>query len=146
MVEQVRALPASAVPVDPSFSGAFGSTSLRAHALLRATRPRQWPKNLLVLAAPAAAGIASQPATLARISASFAAFSLVAAAAYLFNDLADRNEDRLHPGKCGRPIASGLVTPLLAAASAATFAVAGRSEEHTSELQSRPHLVCRLLL
>ncbi len=125
MVDQVRALPVSAAPVDSSFSGAFASTGLRARALLRATRPRQWPKNLLVLAAPAAAGIASQPSLLTRGAASFGAFALVAAAAYLFNDLADRDEDRLHPSKCERPIASGLVTPLLAATSAATCAVAG---------------------
>jgi decaprenyl-phosphate phosphoribosyltransferase len=125
LVDQVRALPVSAVPVDPSFSGAFASTGLRARALVRATRPRQWPKNLLVLAAPAAAGAAAQPSLLVRVAAASGAFCLVAAGAYLCNDLADRDEDRRHPGKWDRPVASGLVTPVLAAAAAAALALAG---------------------
>ena len=91
---------------------------------MRATRPRQWPKNLLVLAAPAAAGAAAQPSLLVRVAAASGAFCLVAAGAYLCNDLADRDEDRRHPGKWDRPVASGLVTPVLAAAAAA--ALAGR--------------------
>ncbi len=82
--------------------------------LLRAARPKQWAKNLLVFAAPAAAGVIDEAAPLADATIAFAAFCLAASGTYLLNDVADRESDARHPTKRNRPIASGVVTPGLA--------------------------------
>jgi len=76
-------------------------------ALLRAMRPKQWLKNLLVFAAPLAAGDIFQLSVLAKTSGAFVAFCLVASSAYLINDLRDVESDRAHPKKHTRPLASG---------------------------------------
>lgn len=76
-------------------------------ALLRAMRPSQWVKNVLVFAAPVAAGQLLDGAILFRSIIAFVAFSLAASATYLFNDAADVDADRLHPAKRHRPIAAG---------------------------------------
>src|SRR5258708_27887011 len=70
-----------------------------ARALLSASRPRQWVKNVLVLAAPAAAGVLGRPSAIAEAAAAFGAFSLLASATYLVNDVRDRHEDRRHATK-----------------------------------------------
>ena len=79
--------------------------------LLRAARPRQWAKNLLVFAAPAAAGVIDEAEPLADASIAFAAFCLAASGTYLLNDVADRESDARHPTKRSRPIAAGVVPP-----------------------------------
>jgi decaprenyl-phosphate phosphoribosyltransferase len=76
-------------------------------ALLHATRPRQWTKNLLVFAAPAAAGSIIHPGVVARSAVAFLVFVAASASTYLVNDVVDRANDRLHPVKQRRPIASG---------------------------------------
>ena len=76
---------------------------------VRALRPRQWPKNLLVFAAPMAAGQLAHPGVLLRSLAAFVAFTAAASAAYLLNDVMDAEADRLHPEKRLRPIAAGTV-------------------------------------
>ena len=78
-----------------------------ARALVRAVRPRQWVKNLLVVAAPLAAGELSEADVLAATLLALVSFCLAASAVYLVNDTADREVDRLHPTKRLRPIASG---------------------------------------
>lgn len=80
-----------------------------ARAWLRAVRVRQWTKNLLVLAAPAAAGVLGQPSVLWRALVTVVAFCALASGAYLINDVRDAPEDRRHPTKRHRPIASGAV-------------------------------------
>lgn len=92
-------------------------------ALLRATRPRQWMKNLLVLAAPLAAGVIDEPEVFARLALAFVAFTAAASAVYLLNDTIDAEADRLHPTKRNRPIAAGLVPPVVALATSAVLAV-----------------------
>ena len=92
-------------------------------ALLQATRPRQWIKNLLVFAAPAAAGVVGHLGPFLRSAAAFAVFIAASAATYLVNDVADRAADRLHPVKRERPIASGAVTPRAALTLAAILLV-----------------------
>ncbi|MGI5283707.1 decaprenyl-phosphate phosphoribosyltransferase [Nonomuraea polychroma] len=79
-------------------------------ALLRAARPRQWVKNVLVLAAPMAAGVLGEPRSLLAALLVFAAFCLAASGAYLLNDASDVEADRLHPRKRHRPIAAGAVS------------------------------------
>ncbi|MEM1334341.1 MAG: decaprenyl-phosphate phosphoribosyltransferase, partial [Actinomycetota bacterium] len=76
-------------------------------ALVRAMRPRQWAKNVLVFGAPGAAGVLDDGAALGRTLLVFVAFCLAASGTYLWNDLLDRESDRRHPDKRHRPIASG---------------------------------------
>jgi len=84
--------------------------------LVRALRPRQWVKNVVVLAAPLAGGTLFEPRVLAAVGIAFVAFSLAASGVYLINDVYDIDADRAHPTKCHRPIAAGLVSPRLAVA------------------------------
>jgi decaprenyl-phosphate phosphoribosyltransferase len=75
--------------------------------LVRATRPRQWSKNLLVFAAPLLSGRFTEIAVLADAVVAFVAFTLAAAGIYLVNDVRDVESDRLHPVKRRRPVAAG---------------------------------------
>jgi len=82
--------------------------------LVGTARPRQWSKNLLVFAAPGAAGVLSQADEVGRAAAAFALFCLAASGAYFLNDALDVVADRGHPVKQSRPIAAGTVTVALA--------------------------------
>lgn len=94
-------------------------------AVFIACRPKQWVKNLLVFAAPAASGMIRDEDVLARAGLAFAAFCLVSSAMYLVNDLIDREHDARHPVKRFRPIASGDLSTRAAAATATVLLVAG---------------------
>lgn len=94
-------------------------------ALLRALRPKQWAKNVLVAAAPAAAGVLTQSGPAGKTALAFVAFCLVSSAAYLVNDVGDVEADRQHPVKSTRPIAAGQVSIRAAMAAAAVLLVAG---------------------
>ena len=76
-------------------------------AWLRAMRPKQWVKNVLVLAAPLAAGRLFETGVLLASLWAFISFSLVSASIYLINDSRDIEADRQHPKKRFRPIAAG---------------------------------------
>ena len=102
-------------------------------AWLRAMRPKQWVKNVLVLAAPLAAGRLFETGVLLASLWAFVSFSLVSASIYLINDSRDIEADRQHPKKRFRPIAAGelsvntayvLATITLAASLALGFWVA----------------------
>jgi decaprenyl-phosphate phosphoribosyltransferase len=92
--------------------------------LVRAMRPRQWVKNVLVVAAPFAGGTIFQLPVLAAAGIAFVAFSLAASGVYLVNDAQDAEADRAHPAKRNRPIAARVVPPRLALAVAATLLMA----------------------
>lgn len=92
-------------------------------ALAVAMRPRQWLKNVLVFAAPLAAGELLRPAVLLPSVAAFFAFCLMSSATYLVNDVRDVEADRAHPTKHTRPIAAGQLSPTLAIVAAAALAV-----------------------
>lgn len=94
-------------------------------AVIVAMRPRQWVKNLLVLAAPVAAGAVLRPDVLIPTIAAFIAFCLVSSATYLLNDARDVELDREHPRKRHRPIAAGEVGVPLAITLAIVLGVAG---------------------
>lgn len=102
-------------------AGSAGARRLR--AMIRISRPRQWPKNLLVAAAPLAAGVLGQPAVLTRTAMAAAAFLLASAAVYAANDVADAERDRAHPVKRSRPVAAGELPERQALALAAGCAV-----------------------
>jgi 4-hydroxybenzoate polyprenyltransferase len=82
--------------------------------MLLLLRPKQWIKNLFVLAAPAFAGRLLEGDALMRVTLCFASFCLASSAVYILNDLRDREVDRLHPVKRYRPLAAGLVSPAFA--------------------------------
>jgi decaprenyl-phosphate phosphoribosyltransferase len=77
--------------------------------LVRTARPNQWIKNVLVGAAPGAAGVLTHGDVLGRTSVAFAAFCLAASGTYFLNDVLDVEADRRHPSKRFRPIAAGIV-------------------------------------
>ncbi|WP_235750656.1 decaprenyl-phosphate phosphoribosyltransferase [Nigerium massiliense] len=80
-------------------------------APVRAMRPKQWVKNVLVVAAPVAAGRLFDPRVLGATAWAFVAFCLVSASVYLVNDVRDVESDRQHPKKRFRPIAAGELKP-----------------------------------
>ncbi len=77
-------------------------------AVLKAMRPHQWVKNILLIL-PMIAAHRFDLATLVPILWGIAAFSAAASSIYIVNDLLDLEADRLHPTKCRRPFASGMV-------------------------------------
>jgi decaprenyl-phosphate phosphoribosyltransferase len=76
-------------------------------AVIRSTRPRQWPKNLLVFAAPLAGHTLGRPGGFWYALAAAFAFVAASSAVYLVNDVVDVERDRNHPYKRSRPIAAG---------------------------------------
>ena len=91
--------------------------------LLHALRPHQWAKNALLLLPALAAHLAWTPALGLTLLAGFAAFSLLASALYLVNDVVDLRHDRLHPTKSRRPLASGQLSVATALGAAAVLFV-----------------------
>jgi decaprenyl-phosphate phosphoribosyltransferase len=87
-----------------------------ARGVLKTMRPRQWVKNVLVLAAPFASGDLIGDGIVLELAVAFVAFSLAASGIYLVNDANDVAADRAHPTKRNRPIAAGIVSPRLAMA------------------------------
>jgi decaprenyl-phosphate phosphoribosyltransferase len=79
-------------------------------ALLRLARPKQWSKNVLVVAAPGAAGVLLEPLSAFRTAVAFVCFCLAASSTYFINDAVDVESDRVHPRKRYRPIAAGEVS------------------------------------
>jgi 4-hydroxybenzoate polyprenyltransferase len=102
-------------------------------ALLRALRPKQWLKNgivaLALIFSVGQAWLPRHPATwlplLRSTSLAFVAFTLLASAEYLVNDLRDLQADRLHPRKRLRPLAAGTLRPGVAVTAAVLLGVAG---------------------
>lgn len=91
------------MPNDP----AVPARRSRVPAVIRAVRPRQWIKNVLVFSAPLAAGRLLEQGVLVSSLLAFVSFCLVSGAVYLINDIRDVEEDRQHPRKQFRPIAAG---------------------------------------
>ena len=85
-------------------------------AILASLRPHQWVKNLFVFAGLIFGHKLFTPAAWVAL-ATFGIFCALSGAVYLFNDVADRERDRLHPRKRLRPVASGrlAVGPAVAA-------------------------------
>ena len=106
--------------------------------LVRLTRPRQWGKNLLVLAAPVAAGVLHRPGELTAASVAFVAFTLAGAGVYCVNDVRDAPVDRIHPAKHRRPVAAGEVSARAATTLGIVLGVGGVA---VSALLAEPALV-----
>lgn len=93
--------------------------------LIRAARPKQWIKNLLVFAAPGALGILDRNDVLTRTTTVFVGYCLTASGLYFWNDLRDREADGAHPRKRHRPIASGAIKPPVAVVAASVLTIGG---------------------
>jgi 4-hydroxybenzoate polyprenyltransferase len=93
-------------------------------AYLRLLRPYHWTKNLACLAGVLFSGKFVEPGALGRAGWTFAVFCAAASAVYALNDVLDRERDREHPRKRGRPVASGAVGVPVAVTLAAALAVA----------------------
>lgn len=114
----------------PNDHGASGLSPL---ALLKALRPLQWIKNGLVFLpfvfaidiAWSTDNLSEVPDLLWKLVLVALAFCSLSSAIYLFNDLMDREGDRLHPIKRNRPIASGNVSVLVAGSVMVVLAVVG---------------------
>jgi decaprenyl-phosphate phosphoribosyltransferase len=95
-------------------------------AVVKAVRPRQWVKNLLVFAAPLAAlggpDTYDYRTVLGRVSVAFVVFCMAASSIYLVNDARDVEADRAHPTKRFRPIAAGVLPVGIAYGIAAALA------------------------
>ncbi len=76
---------------------------------LRLLRPHQWLKNGFVLVGLLFGHAWNQPDIVLKAFAAAAAFCLLSSSVYIFNDLMDREQDRLHPQKRHRPLASGVI-------------------------------------
>ena len=93
--------------------------------VLLSLRPRQWTKNVLVFAGLMFGQKLLDPHAEARALGAFAVFCVLSGAVYLINDVRDRDADRLHPMKAGRPIASGSVSRGAAIGTAVVLTVVG---------------------
>ncbi len=90
-------------------------------SLIKNMRPRQWTKNVFVLAALVFDLQLRNPEAILRTLAGFLIFCLLSSVIYIINDVADVEADRNHPVKCHRPIASGQLPISVALISAAVF-------------------------
>ncbi len=86
-------------------------------------RPRQWTKNVFVLAGLVFSGEVLQPAAQAAAWAVALSFCLASGATYLLNDAGDAYTDRLNPRTAGRPVARGDLSPVAARTAAAVSAL-----------------------
>ncbi len=93
-------------------------------ALLVSLRPHQWIKNLVVLAALAFSKHLFDADAFLRAALAFGVFCGLAGATYLVNDVLDADQDRQHPLKRHRPIASGALSAGAARAAAAALVAA----------------------
>jgi decaprenyl-phosphate phosphoribosyltransferase len=120
----------AAVPSSPGSSGVDGSKkddsrrSQKWSGMIRVSRPRQWVKNILVFAAPGAAGVLSHETVALRTVGAFGIFCLAAAGTYFLNDTIDAAADRHHPTKRMRPVAAGEVSTSMAASTGLVLLVA----------------------
>jgi len=94
-----------------------------AFGLLRAMRPHQWTKNLVVVT-PAVFALRFNPHVFLSAGVAFACFCAVTSGAYLLNDARDAEDDRSHPVKRNRPIAAGVVSVPMAQAVGVTLIAA----------------------
>lgn len=88
-------------------------------------RPRQWIKNLIIFAGLIFSQNMGHPQMLAKTMAAFLIFCGLSSAIYLFNDLIDREKDKIHPIKKQRPIARGSLSGIAAIVTAGVLGLGG---------------------
>jgi phosphoglycolate phosphatase-like HAD superfamily hydrolase len=85
----------------------FRKQSSTLKAFVKALRPHQWAKNVLLFVPLITAHLYMQPDAIMTTVWAFVVFSITASSVYLLNDLVDVKSDRQHPRKCKRPFAAG---------------------------------------
>jgi decaprenyl-phosphate phosphoribosyltransferase len=141
ITQPVPATPAERAPAPPAAQASSGTAARQPivpretapaprrplGVFVRACRPRQWVKNVLVVAAPGAAGVLTRPEVGERVLLAFLCFCMLASSTYLLNDVHDREEDRLSTSarKRARPIAAGELSVRAAVAAALLLALGG---------------------
>ena len=114
--------------------------------LLALARPRQWTKNAVVLAAVVFAGRLGDARALGLAALTGVAFCLASSAAYAFNDVCDRADDRTHPSKRTRPVAAGRLGVGAALGAALILAAAALALSSLLPAPARTVLGCFLAL
>lgn len=104
--QEPQTQPESPTPTPPGTTSRLFKQG-RLFALVSAMRPQQWPKNLALFVGIVFAQKLFSPLLFERTTIAFAAFCLASSSIYLLNDLLDLENDRQHPVKCKRPLASG---------------------------------------
>jgi 4-hydroxybenzoate polyprenyltransferase len=94
-------------------------------AYLKLLRPKDWAKNLFLFIPLFFGREIFNIDKLFRVSLGFIAFSCIASSIYIINDYRDREDDRKHPVKCKRPLASGSVSPIMALVICGLLLIAG---------------------
>jgi decaprenyl-phosphate phosphoribosyltransferase len=94
-------------------------------AYLKLLRPKDWAKNLFLFLPLFFGREIFNIGKLTIVSYGFIAFCCIASSIYIINDYRDREDDRKHPVKCKRPLASGSVSPAAALVICAVLMVAG---------------------
>jgi 4-hydroxybenzoate polyprenyltransferase len=94
-------------------------------AIIKSLRPHQWIKNLFIFAPLIFSLKITDTALLIKTGLAFLSFCLISGALYILNDLMDLAEDRKHPIKSRRPLASGLLKPAAARSAFVIFILAG---------------------
>jgi 4-hydroxybenzoate polyprenyltransferase len=93
--------------------------------VVRLLRPRQWPKNIIAFAPALFASVMFTDKTFLHVTLCVVALSFCSSGIYLINDVVDCEQDRLHPVKSKRPIASGAVNIKLAICLSVFLIIAG---------------------
>ncbi|MEA3340771.1 MAG: decaprenyl-phosphate phosphoribosyltransferase [Chloroflexota bacterium] len=78
--------------------------------LIKTMRPKQWVKNVFAFAPLVFDVKLFDPRYLAQTIAGAGLLCLISGAVYIINDLVDMEQDRRHPKKRNRPLASGQVS------------------------------------
>lgn len=78
--------------------------------LIRLIRPKQWIKNLIVLLPVFFGGALLHPSAIYAGLITALSFSFAASSIYCLNDIIDTEDDKHHPIKCNRPLASGAIS------------------------------------
>jgi decaprenyl-phosphate phosphoribosyltransferase len=92
---------------------------------IKLIRPKDWAKNLFLFVPLFFAGLFFNPEILLQLLGGFVCFSLVASSIYIINDYRDIEDDKIHPVKKMRPLASGAVNKTSALILAFIFLMAG---------------------
>lgn len=93
--------------------------------LIASMRPQQWIKNLFLFAALVFSGHLFDPSDITLVVAGFFCFSFVASGIYLFNDISDIHQDKLHPIKSLRPLPAGKLSVSTAYTALFTLSLVG---------------------
>jgi 4-hydroxybenzoate polyprenyltransferase len=125
----------------PAARAAAGSAARHLRTAVALLRCDQWIKNVFVFGGLLFGGLLAEPRKWASAGIVFLLFSLVASAAYVQNDLADREADRAHPRKRRRPLAAGAVAPPTARVVQALLLAAGLG----GALAFDPHVAAALV-